>query len=274
MIEPTKKITDFKIFPQKIPFRVRFFGIVFRPFVRYCRRRKKADIFKHTLPNLMEKVQRCCCRAELEKILGKPKYVLRGDNFISYSPNGEILVPKFVETYIKKGCQIDIWFSHDRMIHFTGSLFISPWDKISGITCDNNLDKKEKNHKRNFLSFSKDKEKKMLDEDINLDNFKEFLKIYFPERNNPVDEKLIPQIFNILKSTNKYSKLSDLKKILQRTSKAHKALCNEIKFYSVASEFVTILAFTHPEIREGTNLISQIHVDLIKKFEHLIEPAY
>jgi hypothetical protein len=82
---------------------------------------------------LIEEVVRCETRADLERLLGPPKYALAGHGFSSQteSPDqvGRYVVesPDQVESYVKDDCRVEIWFRQGRLWLVCGSEDYSPW---------------------------------------------------------------------------------------------------------------------------------------------------
>ena len=65
---------------------------------------------------------KCQTRNELEQVLGKPKYVLKGDGFSIGS-----FVPDRVESYQKRGCVIELWFKGERFHSDSGFVPYTAW---------------------------------------------------------------------------------------------------------------------------------------------------
>ncbi len=74
---------------------------------------------------------KCQTRNELEQVLGKPKYVLKGDGFCIGS-----FVPDRVESYQKRGCVIELWFKGERFHSDSGFVPYTAWDIASGLAPD------------------------------------------------------------------------------------------------------------------------------------------
>ena len=102
-------------------------GRVFSPFVRRWRIPARARA-ESRLHHLMNGLRQCETRDELERLLGKPKYALQGDLFLSGS-----FVPDRAETYEKDGCLIDLLFENDHLHSASGCVPYTAWDLTSGL---------------------------------------------------------------------------------------------------------------------------------------------
>lgn len=63
-------------------------------------------------------------RAELEELLGPPRYALKGSLYRLSNGDGSALLVERVEIYQKHGCNIEIAFAEDRLCAVIGCV---PW---------------------------------------------------------------------------------------------------------------------------------------------------
>ena len=283
MIEPSKEFPVLEEFPRaRVPFVIRLSNgsaiirlifLIFGPVIRWWRGKIRLKINERILPRLISDIGKCQNRLELEKLLGKPKYVLTGKGFESYPPAGGIMVPDIVEIYLKKRCRIDVHFKDNRLESICGMGQMSPWDSVVGVPWEIEARRQEKKHKSKMRSMSDREEKEILDKELNLETFKLFLETYFPMCQKKLVESLLPKLFDFVQTSGKHSKLVDLKEILQKTEKARKSFHSEMQSPNPVTKFAVAYAFIYPEMREKFlgHFLTPVHVKLIEKYEHLVK---
>ncbi len=271
MIEQSNNMSVLNEKPfQAVNRKIRIIGYSLSPFIRFWRNKKHVRTNDRILPDILNHIQLCQNRTDLEKFIGKPKYIISGEYFSCNSKN-KTIISDIVEHYEHKGCEIKLWFKNKRLIHITGSVLLTVWDRVAGLSGEIDSIKKKKKHQKALQYLPEGDEKKLLVKELNLDSFNMFLETYFPECSNPADKDLIAEIYAILHAYEIYSQISDLKEILLKTKKARFILNTEYGFDSVAMEFLMLLAIIHPEICKKTHLLAPLHVKSIEKLKHLIE---
>jgi len=275
MIEPSKEFPVLKELPARknVSFVARVVCRMFPFLVRMWLVRKRLQINEHIFPNLMRDVNKCQNRLELESLLGKPKYVISGEGYFeSFSPDNKRMVPDIVEIYVIGRCRVDLWFKNNFLEEITGLEELWPWDIVEYAEFAE-LRKKILNSIVLYKSVADQKEKEFLNQQMTLDTFRLFLERYFPMHEIKCDELKISGVFDLIKTSGNYSKLSDLKKALQKTEKAYKAYTREVESRSALNELAVACAFIHPEMRKifrGSIIGSRIII-LLEKYEHLVK---
>jgi len=114
---------------RKIPVWIRIICNIFPGIIRWRLKKRRQRINDNILPNLTRQVRRCHNRSELEKLLGQPKYILKGEgNYEVTSPDNTGMIPDTVEIFLTRDCRIDLWFKDNHLHSITGSEYIWPWD--------------------------------------------------------------------------------------------------------------------------------------------------
>jgi len=125
---------DIPVLPERPPIHypswVHHLGHLAGPLVRPIRRRARQRECRE-LEDLLKRASACDTRAELEMVIGQPKYVLDGRGYDSRGFDGRDLVPDKVEVYAKGNCVIEITFDGQRQHSFIGYVKPSAWDRAS-----------------------------------------------------------------------------------------------------------------------------------------------
>jgi len=133
MITPVTQSERIRELPTiEIPRTVRILGRSLGAIVRVVRRHQR-KVAGRSLSKMLRRVGESKDREELESFVGKPIYVLDGQGFSSQSPDGQKLVPDFLERYEADEYWIDLWFEQGRVVTFSGCLRWSAWDLASGL---------------------------------------------------------------------------------------------------------------------------------------------
>jgi hypothetical protein len=273
MIEPSQEYPIQKHLPPvKIPLGIRLIGRMFAPIIRWRRDRKHRYLEKKILPVLLRDIKKCQSRRELEQLLGRPICVLAGkDGGSGYSPTGELIVPDIAEIYEAKGCHIDMWFKDNQIKEVYGSVRVSAWDAVVGLSAHVARAKRAKKHSKRLNSMSPHEEKEILEKPLSLETFRLFLDTYFLLDENETSR--IPDLFKIIESSDKYTRLADLKEVLRKTEKVRKVYQGDTGIPLAVREFALLLASVDTEKREellGPFLIPD-DIELIEKHENLVE---
>ena len=132
-VEPRR---DLPLRLMRPPLRVTRWQRMLSPLARLLwksKRRAEYDARAQHASALIREVQKCHSRAEIESLLGPPRYALEGTHFSAW---GETVharrVPDRVEVYEHAGCTIDIWYDCSKVIFMTGAAMPDAWDVVSG----------------------------------------------------------------------------------------------------------------------------------------------
>ena len=109
-----------------VPRTVWFCARLFAPIVRAWQERRTSKC-ESRVHKLVTNAARCRNRTQLESLLGKPRYSLKGDRFKSIAKSGKVTTPDRVECYYVKRCRIEIWFRDGRAVRVTGSVAPNVW---------------------------------------------------------------------------------------------------------------------------------------------------
>ncbi|MEX0610952.1 MAG: hypothetical protein WD229_02425 [Pirellulales bacterium] len=125
MIRPVEYLPPLNERPRfNFPMYVRLCYALLGPVVRWWRMRvhRWSDAARQRrLRDLLSAAMRCDERQELETLLGKPKYALRGELFQECDPDGECRSPQRVEVYNCQGFSIEALFWADGTYSLCGS---------------------------------------------------------------------------------------------------------------------------------------------------------
>ncbi|MDM4019568.1 hypothetical protein [Roseiconus lacunae] len=72
--------------------------------------KKSNDELERELLALLEHVQKCQQREELNDLVGDPDYVMAGTLFASEGADGKTVTPDLVECYSRSRLTIELWF--------------------------------------------------------------------------------------------------------------------------------------------------------------------
>lgn len=119
------------------------------------------------------------------------------------------------------------------------------------------------------------KKKEFLDQEINLDTVRAFLKWKFPDKVIESYEGQLSQLLGII-SIKKYPKLEHIDKVLSSTTEARKAFFEELDFSSsAASELLTAMMLYDPSLRprSGSKKAYSFleYLQLFNKYDHLVK---
>ena len=259
------------VYNQNIPLCIKLAGYLFYPLIKWYYNKRKKYAFKRLLPRLLTDLSNCHNRKEIKKLLGNPKYLLNGSNFRS-SYGSEILIPDVVEVYENRFCHIRLWFKDNHIVDYSGTATITQWDKYIALKHKTyNKTKNEDDEKIGELFDCKKRE--LLDKDLNLNNFKYFLHFSFPNKNIPINNEQINEIYSLVNTTSKYLKILDLNVVIIKTQKAREAMFKDVGYetFSSAIEFLIRFALINPEILDTAKLISSFEIELVKKYIHLVD---
>jgi hypothetical protein len=113
----------------RIRWPVRVCGRYFRRWLRPWRERIRLRNDAR-LSQLMRKVSECKSRADLESLLGPPKYGVQGAGYGSKTPGCAIQRPDSVEYYEQEGLDIRLWFKDGKLWQIGGSPKLIDWDVV------------------------------------------------------------------------------------------------------------------------------------------------
>lgn len=76
----------------------------------------------------LDQMALCRERAELEAVLGKPRYAVSATHLPERQAEDTRDAADLIECYESQGCCIDLWFKGDRLVHVSGFVKPTIWD--------------------------------------------------------------------------------------------------------------------------------------------------
>ena len=271
MIVPSKEYPVLHELPgREIPRSVRVLGRMFAPLIRCWRAAVMVRINKRIVPNLIQRAWNCKNREELESLLGKPTYVVRGVDCNGPERNRMPADPDVFELYETRGCTIHLGFKDDKLISISGSAQMTDWETVVSTPFHIRAVRRQRRHRKKLESFiGSKKEQEILAKELSLETFSCFLQTYFWQLLGPKDERLVAKLYEYIKGTGKYRTIGDLKEILGKTEneRAH------ARTFSAAGEFALLYVLVHPEAEEAFQgvFFHPLTLTRLKKYTPLTE---
>lgn len=107
-----------------------------QPVARMLLRRRLRDQYDRRAKDaalLLRSALKCENRAELEQLLGRPRYAMQGTHYgTADTPDDELVQPDLVEVYERNGCMIEIWFKDGAMMTMHGLAMPTSWQFVAG----------------------------------------------------------------------------------------------------------------------------------------------
>ena len=120
--------------PLRIPFHARLLCGMFRRGVRRLRLSIRARR-ERSVSDVLARVKECADRGELERLIGKPRQIVRGHRQRIDDPNSPSIVPDIVESYQFKGIRVELWFKDDELASILAWVDVTAWDVLCGCGC-------------------------------------------------------------------------------------------------------------------------------------------